>query len=215
MTAALRPMPTERAPQRAVPPRAGDVATAATAAVLELRIGELRQLFNAMDPAPFRERDLDPNAETYIVEWARETRPGQPLLLVIHLGHEVAPAGQESMLREAVDGHFRQRAQSTRRELRQLFRIGRISLLIGIAFLAGAIVIGEFVAGFVDKASYGGIIRETFVIGGWVALWRPLEIFLYDWWPIRAQARLFERLGEMDVRVLGAAPAAAAAGVAP
>jgi len=34
-----------------------------------------------------------------------------------------------------------------------------------------------------------------------VALWRPLEIFLYDWWPIRAEARLYDRLGEMDVRL--------------
>jgi hypothetical protein len=205
----------ESAPHPAVPPHTGDAAAEAGTAVLELRIGELRQLFNAMDPAPFRERDLDPNAETYIVEWARETRPGQPLRLVVHLGREAAPAGQEPMLRDAVDGYFRQRAESTWRELRQLFRVGRISLVIGIAFLAGAIVIGEFVAGLVDKASYGGIIKESFVIGGWVALWRPLEIFLYDWWPIRAQARLFERLGEMDVRVLGASPAAVAAGGAP
>ena len=64
------------------------------------------------------------------------------------------------------------------------------------------IVIGEFVAGFVDKASYGGIIKESFVIGGWVALWRPLEIFLYDWWPIRAEARLFDRLASMPVRLM-------------
>jgi hypothetical protein len=198
-----------------VPPAPGDPAGDATTAVLELRIGELRQLFNAMDPAPFRERDLDPNAETYIVEWARETRAGQPLRLVVHLGREAAPAGAEAMVRDAVDGYFRQRAQSTWRELRQLFRVGRISLLIGIAFLAGAIVIGEFIAGLVAKESYSGIIKESFVIGGWVALWRPLEIFLYDWWPIRAQARLFERLGAMDVRVLGAPPVPAAAGVAP
>jgi hypothetical protein len=206
VTAVPRPMTPERAEHPAAPPRGGDTAADAATAVLELRIGELRQLFNAMDPAPFRERDLDPNAETYIVEWARETRPGQPLRLVVHLGREAAPAGQESMLRDAVDGYFEQRAVSTWRELRRLFRVGRISLLIGLAFLAGAIVIGEFVAGLVAKASYGGIIKESFVIGGWVALWRPLEIFLYDWWPIRAQARLFERLGEMDVRVLGAAP---------
>ena len=194
-----------------MPPRGGDATADAATAVLELRIGELRQLFNAMDPAPFRERDLDPNAETYIVEWARETRPGQPLRLVVHLGRESAPAGQEPMLRDAVDGYFEQRAKSTWRELRQLFRVGRISLLIGITFLAGAIVVGEFVASLVDKASYSGIIKESFVIGGWVALWRPLEIFLYDWWPIRAQARLFERLSKMDVRVLGAAPVAAGA----
>ncbi len=54
------------------------------------------------------------------------------------------------------------------------------------------------------EESYGGIIKESFVIGGWVALWRPLEIFLYDWWPIRAEARLLDRLSEMDVRVLDA-----------
>jgi hypothetical protein len=215
VTVAPRPVTPESAPPPAVPPRAGDAAADATTAVLELRIGELRQLFNAMDPAPFRERDLDPNAETYIVEWARETRPGQPLRLVVHLGREAAPAGAEAMVRDAVDGYFRQRAQSTWRELRQLFRVGRISLLIGIAFLAGAIVIGEFVAGLVAKESYSGIIKESFVIGGWVALWRPLEIFLYDWWPIRAQARLFERLGEMEVRVLGAPPVPAAVGVVP
>ena len=46
------------------------------------------------------------------------------------------------------------------------------------------------------------------MIAGWVALWRPLEIFLYDWWPIRAEARLQDRLAEMDVRVIGVAPAA-------
>jgi len=42
------------------------------------------------------------------------------------------------------------------------------------------------------------------VIGGWVALWRPLEIFLYDWWPIRAEAKLHDRLSESDVRLLDA-----------
>jgi hypothetical protein len=41
-----------------------------------------------------------------------------------------------------------------------------------------------------------------------VALWRPLEIFLYDWWPILARARLYDRLGAMIVSVRGADAAA-------
>ena len=45
------------------------------------------------------------------------------------------------------------------------------------------------------------MIVDALVIGAWVALWRPMEIFLYDWWPIRAEARLYDRLGEMDVRL--------------
>ena len=38
--------------------------------VIEVRVGELRQLFNAIDPSPFHERDLDPKAEEFIVGWA-------------------------------------------------------------------------------------------------------------------------------------------------
>ena len=32
-------------------------------------------------------------------------------------------------------------------------------------------------------------------------MWRPLEILLYDWWPLLAEARLLERLAAMPVRV--------------
>ena len=177
-------------------------------AVLELHVAEMRQLFNAMDPAPFRERDLDPNAEAYIVAWGRELPAGVPLGLTVHLGREPATPEKTALLRDAVHEYFGQRALATRRQLRQLFRVGRISLVIGLAFVGGAIMLGELVAGLIKNESYGSIIRESFVIGGWVALWRPLEIFLYDWWPIRAEAKLLDRLSEMDVRVVGASTSA-------
>ena len=44
-------------------------------------------------------------------------------------------------------------------------------------------------------------MRESLTIGGWVSMWRPLEIFLYDWWPIRNEARLSDRLAAMPVRI--------------
>jgi hypothetical protein len=40
-------------------------------AVLELHVAELKQLFDAMDPVPFRERDLDSHAHAYIVDRGR------------------------------------------------------------------------------------------------------------------------------------------------
>lgn len=168
---------------------------------LDLSVGEMRQLFNAMDPAPFRERDLDPAAEDYIVAWAEEQPKAAPLRLVVRITREAPTPDDVTLLEEAVDGYFRQRAQATRRALRQLFRTGRVSLVIGLAFLALAIGTGEFAASLARSESYGGIIKESFVIGGWVALWRPLEIFLYDWWPVRARARLFDRLSVLRVTV--------------
>jgi hypothetical protein len=175
-------------------------------AELELHVGEMRQFFNSLDPAPFRERDLDPNAEEYIVDWGREAPAGVPLGAVVRLSREPVTPENDALLHDAVPCYFRQRAEATRRKLRRLFRVGRISLAIGLAFLAGTIVIGEFVAGLVGTTPYGGIIEESLVIGGWVALWRPLEIFLYDWWPIRAEAKLYDRLSAINVRVLDASP---------
>jgi hypothetical protein len=187
------------------------VSQAATASVIELHVAELRQLFNAMDPAPFRERELDPNAEAFIVEWARELRSGPPYSLIVHLGSGGATPADRELLHVAVREHFRQRAASERHKLRQLFRTGRISLLIGLAFVAAAGSAAEYVSGLFARESARAFVTDSLVIGAWVALWRPLEIFLYDWWPIWSEVRLLDALSGMDVKLVAApAPAGAA-----
>ncbi len=183
----------------------GATQAAAGRAVLELHLGELRQLFNSMDPAPFRERDLDPKATDYIVDWATEAPAGQALAMVVRLDK---PTPDGALPGDAVREYFQRRAVAKRRELSKLFRVGRISLVIGLAFLGGAISAGEALGNLVAKDSHAYLLRESLAIGGWVALWRPLEIFLYDWWPLRAQARLYDRLGAMQVTLRGAEAAA-------
>ncbi|MGH7786101.1 MAG: hypothetical protein ACRERC_04495 [Candidatus Binatia bacterium] len=169
--------------------------------LIEVRLADLQQLFNSIDPSPFRERDLDPKVEEYIVDCYGELRADRPLCLVVHLGRQVATDDDVAALRAAVREHFTQRARSERRLLRRLLRTGRISLVIGLLFLAVAMVLGDLASGLVGRYDYGEILAHSLLIGGWVALWRPIEIFLYDWWPIRAEARLFDRLSAMAVRV--------------
>lgn len=154
-----------------------------------------------MDPAPFRQRDLDPDAEDFIVGWAREMPADAPLALVVHLDRPAGPVEEPAILRDAMREFFSQRAVASRRRLRELFRRGRTSLAIGIAFLATSLLVGDLVGRLLGERRIGEIIRESFSIGGWVAMWRPLEVFLYDWWPIRADARLADRLSAMPVRL--------------
>jgi hypothetical protein len=170
--------------------------------VLNLYLSDTRQLFNSMDPAPFRERSLDPEAAAYIVQWAEEVPATQPLGMVVHLGSGPVAATEASVVRDSVRDYFQRRAVATRRQLQQLFRVGRYSLAIALVFLAVVVVIGESLASIVSRERYAALIEHSLVIGAWVALWRPLEIFLYDWWPVRAEARLYDRLGMMDVRLV-------------
>jgi hypothetical protein len=169
--------------------------------VIEVRVSELRQLFNAIDPSPFRERDLDPRAEEFIVDWARDLPGEAPLALVVHLERGAGQAGEAGALQEAIHEFFRQRAAGSRRQLRALLARGRVSLAIGLAFLASSIAIGDGIATWFEDARWSEVARESLLIGGWVAMWRPLEVFLYDWWPVRSDARLFDRMSAMPVSI--------------
>ncbi len=169
---------------------------------LELSIDDPMQLFNSMDPAPFHERDLDSDVVDYIVEWAQEVASDAPLGLVVTLYHDSAPERGAGLICDAVHKSFQRRALAKRRALKRMLREGRISMVIGIAFLALAIFVSDYLGGMITNKNYAWLLQESVVIGGWVALWHPLNIFLYDWWPIRAERRLFERLGAMQVQVI-------------
>lgn len=170
---------------------------------IELRLKELPQLFNLLDPSPFLERDLDEKAEEFIVEWARESPAGHEFELVIHLAGE--PSADEAVgVEDAVRNYFRNRLGTCRSRLRRLFRQGRLSLLIGLLFLAFCLTLSGLI-GQLSDSPWLGTPKLVLDIAGWVALWRPLEIFLFDWWPLRDDIRMHERLSRMRVRLIGPA----------
>jgi hypothetical protein len=52
-----------------------------------------------------------------------------------------------------------------------------------------------------EPRSLSIIARESLIIAGWVAMWRPIRIFLYDWWPLLRLGHLYEKMSRMRVEV--------------
>ena len=180
---------------------------------IELELHEANQLFNSMDPSPFVDKDLDGDAEEFIVNWAQEYSHSEPLSLTIHLEHMPA-ADPTAMLQEAVHNFFAYRAKLNRLEFRRLMSQGRTSLLIGLVFLAVCFAIGNLLLGKV-AGPWAGFVRESLTIAGWVAMWRPMQIYLHDWWPVRRRGRTYVKLSEMPVEVVQKIPDHGPAGSAP
>lgn len=166
---------------------------------IEVRLREIGQLFNSLDPSPFVDRDLDAAAEEFIVSWARELPSHGELELVIHLAAP-APADRAAGTGEAVRHYFASRAEIKRREFRLMVRRGRFALVVGLLFLAACFGLGEVVQPLLP-ATWGEFVELGLHIVGWVAMWRPLEIYLYDLWPVRSEVKLFERLARMEIRL--------------
>lgn len=168
--------------------------------LIEVKVTDLHQLFNSMDPSPFRERDLDHDAENFIVSWAREAHHKTPLQIRVHFSKpQPDPTSLQATLKESFHHYFGHQAEMTLRELKQLLREGRASLIIGLLFLASCSLLAKFVLSF--GAPWSGIVAEGLTIGGWVAMWKPLDIYLYRWWPLLGLKRLYTKLSHAPVEV--------------
>jgi hypothetical protein len=160
----------------------------------------MSQLFNSMDPSPFVEKDLDDDAEEFIVSWAQEFSTGTPIRLRVYLEQWPAQDPKE-LITTAIHNHFAHRANITELEFKRLLKQGRTTLLIGLAFLSVCLGLSRLLLGH-EAGTWAAIARESLAIAGWVAMWRPMETFLYDWWPLRRRGRIYTQLSHSPVEVV-------------
>ncbi len=166
---------------------------------IEIKIERVSQLFDTLDPFPFAERDLDKDAEEYIVGWARELHRDEPIRIVVHLPKAEAETPMARELSQALSRFFDYRAQVIGLDLNELFRVGWRSLAIGLAVLAACLLTVQAIAGRLSPTPLARFADESLIIVGWVANWRPIEIFLYDWWPLVRRRNLYRRLASASV----------------
>lgn len=166
---------------------------------IELKLYKIEQLFNSMDPSPFKDRDLDYNAEKFILSWAQEYSYKTPLVLKIYL-EQWPLQDPTAMIQQSVHNYFQYRLALHRREFRYLMRQARMTLLIGVAFLAACLTAGNL---FSSHSHYVGanVVRESLAIIGWVAMWRPVQMYLYDWWPVYKTIQIYKKLSGIKVDV--------------
>jgi hypothetical protein len=119
----------------------------------------------------------------------------------VHVPEEQLALPEAQDVGPAIKQFFAYRAQVITLELKELFRIGRRSLAIGFTILVLSVVASQTIARKIEPRPLGKVIEESLLIFAWVANWRPIEIFFYEWWPIVRRRDLNRRLGEADVEL--------------
>lgn len=167
---------------------------------IDIRLRSSRQLFDGRDPAPFRERDLEDRAVEYLVGAVEELPRDALVKLVFWISDEPAPPLSDATIIEAVRAHFQYEVDRLDRQIRQHMRQGQMFLLFGLAVLVIFLTLAELTTRM-PAGHLRQIVREGLVITGWVAVWRPIEVLLYDWWPIVEERRVHRRLHEAPIEV--------------
>ena len=168
---------------------------------LALRVREIAQLFNSMDPTPFLNKDIDPEAEAFIETWAAGFAPNSRFHLIVHSEQWPSDGDPTEMLTGAIHNHFTYKAERARGALKHFLQQGRMSLVIGLVFVSLCLIAADAIANLGTNTGLT-IARESLTIVAWVAMWRPLQIFLYDWWPFQRQISLYENLSSTHIQVI-------------
>jgi hypothetical protein len=168
---------------------------------VEVHLQNPEQIYNSLDPSPFHERDLDDEAERFIIGSARELRTKTPLNIIITLPQAACEDHMAKQIPHAIKYHFGHRARQTSQDLTELLRVGRRFMAIGLTVLLLCFLAIQYLNVSAASSTMARLLEQSLLILGWVANWRPLEIFLYDWIPVQRQLALLRRLSNAHIVV--------------
>jgi hypothetical protein len=168
--------------------------------VIEIKLNSLMQLFDSFDPSPFHEKELDPDAEEYIYNAVDEFPLKKPLEIMIHLPPAEVNPENENSLKKAIKNYFSYKKLLTEIELKRLLYQGRRNLVIALVFLFLCLLTIQLLSTF-EESLIKTLFSEGLLIIGWVAMWEPIHIFLYGWWPIVHRRNIYQKIIDMDVSI--------------
>lgn len=169
--------------------------------LIELELHNIMQIFNSFDPAPFHEKELDQEAEEYIYNTVGEFPLKKPLGIVIYVPPSEFDGETERTLKEAIRNHFSYKKVLTDIELRKLLQRGRRNMTIAIVFLFLCLLIIRLLA-TLEQDLINTMFSEGLTIIGWVAMWEPVYVFLYGWWPIVQKRNIYRKILRTDISVI-------------
>jgi hypothetical protein len=169
--------------------------------LIEIKLSSVAQLFNSFDPAPFHEKELDSAAEHYIVDMVKDFPPKTLFKMNIYLPPDIATTDRAMKIPPAIHNHFQYKMMVTERKFRSHFRYGRSTFLIGLTFLGLALIGRQFVTSL-NNHLLALILADALLIIGWVAMWEPITVLLYELWPIIQLKKTYEKISTMEIDIL-------------
>lgn len=169
--------------------------------LIEVRVKNTLQLFDARDPAPFRERDLDDDFVEYITTSARESGGAHNSKIVIYIEEVPSKDLSAESIKESIQNYLDYKIDLQQSNLKIFIKRAQYFLLIGLLVLAACIGVAQNLIA-PSTTGWKGVLREGIVIFGWVSIWKPIELILFDWFPLYEQIKLFKVLRDTEIEII-------------
>lgn len=167
-----------------------------------LKLEDIRRLFVAPARDPFSAGGMaKPGIETLLDSLGSgPPRGGDSVRIELPPGkleeaRRMDPAG-------AVRRYCRSRIEECEGELAAMRRDGRRALWIGFGMITVCLTLAAAAGEASWMPRFGKVCAESLTVLGWVSIWHPAEMLLFDRWPLRRAIRALAVLEKAEISLV-------------
>jgi hypothetical protein len=172
---------------------------------ITLHLDRGEYFFVAPDLDPLHQKAIyEPGVDTVFTK-VRAGRLRDAVRLTLFLPPDQITPGLELRLKESMKDYCLYQVNQFQQSLNMQRRLGRRTLWVGLTILVIALILSGLGGYIMENATskfmigLGGFMFNGFMIIGWVSLWTPTSMLLFDWWPDAVSKRTYEKMAEMPV----------------
>lgn len=167
-----------------------------------LKLDNITHLFKEPEFDLFMPQKNSTSGIERIVSALKPTSLSDKVKTTIFLPDHQLSENIEKLIVEALRRYCNEKIEQISNDIASLRGQGIRALQRGLLFLAVCLVIStlfdnvEYLPTLVHR-----FLNEGFLIAGWVSLWYPIELLLYEWSPLKRQKKIYEMIKKMEVKV--------------
>jgi hypothetical protein len=164
--------------------------------IIAVAIDDYTDIFNELDPAPFKNRDLNHDLRVYLEDSSVDIPLKHNIILQFNVLNERQDLKREERITFGLKTYFSFVQRQLEREISGSYQKG--VFYVGIAFVL------LFAAYFLRMVGAQDIITSTalegITIGGWVFLWEAISTFAFKKRDTRSKSKHYKRFMGATVR---------------
>jgi hypothetical protein len=164
--------------------------------IISIAIERYPDIFNELDSAPWRRRDIDHDLRIFLEESSSDIPRKYDIILQFNVSHDRQDIEKEERIKLGLRTYFAFVRNSLQREIRDSYEKSALYVLASFLLL--------FTSYSLQAQVTDNIIFTTLIdgisIGGWVFLWEAISTFAFKNRDIREKYQQYKRLSIAPVR---------------
>lgn len=169
---------------------------------ITLKLSNIKHLFKEPEFDPFIAQSNSISGVEQIISELKPTSLQCKVRTTILLPANQLSENLEQTTIEALKCYCSARIEQTNNDLVSLRGQGIRALKRGLLFLAVCLILSTLFDGL---NNIPGLVRrflsEGCLIAGWVSLWHPIELLLYEWGPYQRQQQIYQLIQDMELKL--------------